>query len=279
MQNIVLIAVVAILAFGVYLVYLNNFKDLDAEIEQSMSEASIEPKADSDNSENSSLEDGPTVLPISHASMVLTWSGKTIYVDPVGDVEQYTDIMAPDLVLITDIHRDHFSTTTLSGVVSGDSVVVAPQVVYDEMGEALKERSTVVSNGQSIALHGVTMTAVPMYNIPESDDAYHTKGRGNGYVLEHGGVRVYIAGDTGPTDEMRALSDIDMAFIPMNLPYTMSVDDAAAAVLDFAPETVIPYHYRGPDGLSDVEQFKSIVESANSDINVLLLNWYPSISE
>jgi len=114
-----------------------------------------------------------------------------------------------------------------------------------------------------------------MYNIPERADEAHTKGRGNGYVLEKDGARVYVAGDTEGTSEMRALKNIHVALIPMSLPYTMSVEDASEAVLAFAPTMVYPYHFRGSTGLSDIEKFKELVNKSNSDIEVVLLDWYP----
>jgi L-ascorbate metabolism protein UlaG (beta-lactamase superfamily) len=132
----------------------------------------------------------------------------------------------------------------------------------------------VLANDETVTDKGVTITAVPMYNIPETDDSRHAKGRGNGYILEGAGSRVYIAGDTGPIPEMKALKNIDMAFIPMNLPYTMGVDDAALAVLAFAPTKVYPYHYRQPDGFADVAKFKTLVNTGNPDIEVVLLEWY-----
>ena len=115
-----------------------------------------------------------------------------------------------------------------------------------------------------------------MYNLPESAQAFHTKGRGNGYVLERDGKRVYISGDTSGIPEMRNLKDIDLAFVCMNLPYTMSVEEAAEAVLAFAPKKVVPYHYRGPDGLSDTTKFRELVNAANPNIEVDLMNFYPN---
>jgi L-ascorbate metabolism protein UlaG (beta-lactamase superfamily) len=113
-----------------------------------------------------------------------------------------------------------------------------------------------------------------MYNLPESDDAYHTKGRGNGYVLDKNGTRVYVAGDTQGIPEMRALQNIDIAFVPMNLPFTMDVEEAADAVLEFKPKRVYPYHFRGREGLSDVNRFKELVNAGSEDIEVVLLDWY-----
>ena len=112
-----------------------------------------------------------------------------------------------------------------------------------------------------------------MYNLTEERKNFHTKGRGNGYVVTLGGKRVYVSGDTEDIPEMRALKDIDAAFVCMNLPYTMDVDHAADAVLAFKPKIVYPYHYRGKEGMSDVEKFKTLV-SKEKAVEVRLLKWY-----
>ncbi len=113
-----------------------------------------------------------------------------------------------------------------------------------------------------------------MYNLREDALQYHPKGRGNGYIVEFGGKRVYISGDTEDIPEMRQLKDIDMAFVCMNLPYTMTVESAASAVLDFKPKQVYPYHYRGTEVFGVVEKFKSLVNKGNKDIEVIQLDWY-----
>ena len=118
---------------------------------------------------------------------------------------------------------------------------------------------------------GINIEAMPMYNLPEAADAFHTKGRGNGYVLTIGGKRVYISGDTEDIPEMRALKNIDIAFVCMNLPYTMDVNQAALGVVAFKPKVVYPYHYRG----QDVNIFKKLVNEADKNIEVKLVNWYP----
>ena len=114
-----------------------------------------------------------------------------------------------------------------------------------------------------------------MYNLGAEAQKFHPQGRGNGYLLEADGKRIYISGDTEDIPEMRALKDIDLAFICMNLPYTMTVDQAVDAVLEFKPKKVYPYHYRGSEGFSDVDRFKKEVEDKNPNIQVEVLNWYP----
>jgi len=114
-----------------------------------------------------------------------------------------------------------------------------------------------------------------MYNLREEALKFHTKGRGNGYVLTINKERIYFSGDTEDIPEMRNLKNIDKAFVCMNLPYTMTVENAADAVLEFKPKEVYPYHYRGTGGLSDVEKFKQIVAEKNKAIKVVQLDWYP----
>ncbi len=115
-----------------------------------------------------------------------------------------------------------------------------------------------------------------MYNLREEALKFHEKGRGNGYILEQKDERVYISGDTEDIPEMRQLQHIDRAFVCMNLPYTMPVEKAAEAVLDFKPTLVYPYHYRGSEGPSDVDKFRQLVHKGNPEIGVIQLDWYPN---
>lgn len=215
-----------------------------------------------------------TVTPLHHASLALSFNGTNILVDPApqGDTAQPTidaikAMPAPQIVLITHAHGDHFNLDVLNAVV-GDATLVVPQAIADQLPEGLKAKAQVLENGATADVNGITVEAVPMYNITEDRLQYHPKGVGNGYVLTLGGKRVYIAGDTEDIPEMRALTGIDAAFVPMNLPYTMTVEQAADAVKAFKPVIVYPYHY----GDSDVNQFKTLVGDAS---DVRLLNWYP----
>ncbi len=216
-----------------------------------------------------------TVMPISHASLILQWGDGVIYADPTGGNKAYDGKPSPTLILVTDIHGDHLNADTLTTVL-GNATLIVPQAVKDALPENLAVKAKVLANGESTSEQGFTIQAIPMYNLPESSEAPHTKGRGNGYLIEKDGKRVYIAGDTAGTPEMKALSNIDVAFIPMNLPYTMSVEDAAQAVLAFKPKQVYPYHYRTQDGFSDINKFKELVYTGNPEITVTLGNWYPN---
>jgi L-ascorbate metabolism protein UlaG (beta-lactamase superfamily) len=214
------------------------------------------------------------IQPVQHASLILTVHNITIYADP-NSAENYKGATAPDIILITDIHGDHFDIKTIEGVKKATTILIVPQVVADKLPDADKDHLVVLKNGGSTTQMGISISAIPMYNLPESPSAMHTKGRGNGYVLGIGGRNIYISGDTQGIPEMRALKNIDIAFVCMNLPYTMDINEAADAVLAFSPKIVYPYHYRGQNGLSDINAFKKLVDAGNKNIEVRLRNWYP----
>jgi L-ascorbate metabolism protein UlaG (beta-lactamase superfamily) len=216
------------------------------------------------------------IIPISHATMVIDWDGTIIYVDPVGGAAAFGGQPPADLILVTDIHGDHLDLETLKAVSSKDAVIVGPEAVTDEIGDTTNATIQVLYNGTTTQQFGITIEAIPMYNLREEALKFHYPGRGNGYVLEMNGKRIYISGDTEDIPEMRSLKNIDMAFVCMNLPYTMTVESAADAVLEFKPKMVYPYHYRGTDGLSDVDKFKELVRKGDKNIQVVQLNWYPS---
>jgi L-ascorbate metabolism protein UlaG (beta-lactamase superfamily) len=216
-----------------------------------------------------------SIQPVLHGTVVLTWNGKTIYVDPYGGAKAFTGIAAPDLILITDIHGDHHNAETLAAIETGNAKIVVPQAVYDQLADDLKSKAVVVANGKTTDQIGIAISAIPMYNLPEDAESRHTKGRGNGYILTIGGKKFYFSGDTEDIPEMRSLKNIDVAFVCMNMPFTMEVSQAADAVLAFKPGIVYPYHYRGQGGLADVAAFKELVNKGNAKIDVRLRNWYP----
>lgn len=215
-----------------------------------------------------------TINPITHGTLVLEHHDQVIYVDPYGGAAAFAGQKKPTMVLITDIHGDHLNQETLDGLDLSGATIIVPQAVADILKAGTGKAIEIIGNGESKTYNGVGLKAIPMYNLPESADAPHTKGRGNGYVLALGGKHVYISGDTEDIQEMRALKNIDVAFVCMNLPYTMEVDQAASAVAEFKPTMVYPYHYRGTNGLSDIEKFKTLVNAAAPNIDVRLRNWY-----
>jgi L-ascorbate metabolism protein UlaG (beta-lactamase superfamily) len=219
---------------------------------------------------------GPlTIQPVQHASLVLAVNGITIYADPSGGTKIFKGIAPPNIILVTDIHGDHFDIKTLDSLKTSSTLLVVPQAVADKLPENDKAHLVILKNGDNTQQSGISISAIPMYNLPESATAMHTRGRGNGYVLTVGDKNIYISGDTQGIPEMRSLKNIDVAFVCMNLPYTMDVKEAADAVLAFKPRIVYPFHYRGQNGLSDVNAFKTLVDASHKHIEVRLRNWYP----
>jgi L-ascorbate metabolism protein UlaG (beta-lactamase superfamily) len=216
------------------------------------------------------------ITPISHATAVFNIDGSVFYIDPVGGAEAFEGQPSPDMILVTDIHGDHFNMETLEAVTASETKIVVPQAVADKIEGDLKNQLVILNNEETQSFGEFNIEGIAMYNQGDADKVYHTKGRGNGYVIEKGDLKVYFSGDTEDVPEMRALENIDKAFVCMNLPYTMGVESAADGVLAFQPTEVYPYHYRGQGGLSDVDKFKSLVNEGNSGIDVKQLNWYPS---
>ena len=212
------------------------------------------------------VEGDVRITPITHASFQLEYGGKVIHVDPTS-AGDYSAAKQADLVLVTDIHGDHLDPAAIARVRKAGAPVVAPAAAADKI-----ESPTVMANGETKTVGGVSIEAVPMYNLqrgPSAGQLFHTKGRGNGYVLTLGSQRVYVAGDTECIDEMRALKNIDIAFVPMNLPYTMPPSETAGCVKAFRPKVVFPYHYRG----QNPEEFKTALKG--EPVEVRLLEWYP----
>lgn len=215
-----------------------------------------------------------SIQPIVHATMVLSWNNKTIYIDPYNGAKGFSGLAAPDVILITDIHPDHLDLNTLNAIETSKATFIVPKAVAEKLPENLKNKCVILQNGEKTTQKEINVEAIAMYNLPEAADAMHTKGRGNGYILNLGGKNIYISGDTEDITEMRNLKNIDVAFVCMNLPYTMDINQAASAVLAFKPAIVYPFHYRGKDGLSDTEAFKKLVNAGDKNIDVRLRNWY-----
>ncbi|HXI41524.1 MAG TPA: MBL fold metallo-hydrolase [Bryobacteraceae bacterium] len=205
------------------------------------------------------------ITPVQHASLMIEAGGQVIHLDPWSN-GNYDGLPPADLILITDIHGDHMDPKMVSKEAKPGSMILAPAAVAETVKNA-----TVIRNGETKTAGPFTIEAVPMYNLkrgPEAGKLFHDKGRGNGYVVAYGGKRFYFSGDTEGIPEMRSLKNIDVAFVCMNLPYTMPPDEAAEAVRAFHPKIVYPYHYRG----SDLSVFQKAL--AGSGIDVRLLDWY-----
>lgn len=216
------------------------------------------------------VEGGQVVFhPVDHASMVVETPGGVIYVDPVGGADLYAGMPQPALILLTHEHGDHFDLPTLQAL--PPVAIIANPAVHGMLPADMQARATAMANGDQAQAMGMGIEAVPAYNTSPDKQQFHPQGRDNGYVLTIGAKRFYIAGDTEDTPEMRALEDIEVAFLPMNLPYTMTVQQAADAVAAFKPVTVFPYHHRG----SDVRDFARLVEATDAGSLVVIANWYP----
>jgi len=209
------------------------------------------------------------ITPLHHATLLLQCDKLAIYVDPVHDTS-YAGLPKADLIFITDIHVDHLDPAGIEMIRQDSTAFVVPPAVAEKLAPSAKTR-TVLKNGDKKTLGAVGVEAIPMYNLvrgPKPTERYHDKGRGNGYVLTIGGTRVYLSGDTECIPEMKALKTIDVAFVCMNLPYTMPPSEAAVCVNAFRPKVVYPYHYRG----SDPAEFQKAI--TGKDVEVRIRDWY-----
>jgi L-ascorbate metabolism protein UlaG (beta-lactamase superfamily) len=215
-----------------------------------------------------STSKGPVkITPVYHASLEIEAGGKIIIIDPAKPAN-FAGLPQADLILITDIHGDHLDADMIKAESKAGVQIIAPAAVATTVTSA-----KVIANGDKTTWGDWTIEAVPMYNLkrgPSEGKLFHDKGRGNGYVLTYGGKRFYFSGDTEAIPEMRALKNIDVAFVCMNLPYTMTPEEAADAVKAFHPKVVIPYHYKG----QDTAVFKKALDGTGIDVR--LLDWYPS---
>jgi L-ascorbate metabolism protein UlaG (beta-lactamase superfamily) len=207
------------------------------------------------------------ITPIHHGTLMLEYDGKVIHIDPWSEGNKLAGVPKADLVLITDIHGDHFDPPGLAQVVKPSTIVMAPPVVVEKHPSAVP-----IKNGEIRIFGTVHVEAVPMYNEkrgPSEGKLFHDKGRGNGYVLKFAEKKVYVSGDTECTAEMRALKEVDVAFVCMNLPYTMPPSEAAECIKAFRPKIVFPYHHRGSD-LGELER----ALTPEKDIELRVRTWY-----
>ena len=212
------------------------------------------------------------ITPIHHASVLIQAAGKTIYVDPAKP-SKIDGLPKADLILITHLHWDHFDPDYIAALSQPSTEIIAPASVVEKLAPAPAHVARTMANGQTQQWQQWAIEAVPAYNLtstrgPEPGQLYHPKGRDNGYILTYGGKRFYFSADTEGTPEMRTLKNIDVAFVCMNLPYTMTPEEAADAVKAFHPKIVIPYHFRE----SNLNVFKQRLEGTG--IEVRILDWY-----
>jgi L-ascorbate metabolism protein UlaG (beta-lactamase superfamily) len=191
---------------------------------------------------------------LGHASLVLGFAGQNIYIDPFGKMADYSSLPKADLLLATHDHFDHFDGQALAAV-----RITRTEMVYTEACAKQVPGGIVLHNGESREVSGISVEAVPAYNMlqrRENGQPFHPKGVGNGYVLSFGDVRLYVAGDTENTPEMKTLKKIDIAFLPMNLPYTMTPEMVADAAKTFRPRILYPYHFGETDTSKLVDLLK-----------------------
>jgi L-ascorbate metabolism protein UlaG (beta-lactamase superfamily) len=194
---------------------------------------------------------------IGHGTLMFTFNEKIIHVDPYSRVGDYTQLPKADLILITHEHGDHLDPKAVEAIKKTNTEIVLTKKCTGKID------GTIMNNGDVKTVTGLKIEAVPAYNIVHmrrENMPYHPKGDGNGYIITFGDKRVYVAGDTENTPEMKALKDIDIAFLPMNLPYTMSPEMVADAAKAFKPKILYPYHYGRTDTSEIVELLKDVKE-------------------
>ena len=195
---------------------------------------------------------------IGHGTLMFTFGGKVIHVDPVARVADYTKLPKADLILVTHHHGDHLDPKALGILRTEKTPVVLTETCAKQV-----EGGTVMKNGDVKIVQGLKIEALPAYNIVHmrrENMPFHPKGEGNSYLVTFGDKRVYIGGDTENTPEMKALKHVDIAFLPMNLPYTMTPEMVADAAKAFRPKILYPYHYGDTDTSKLVDLMKDVEE-------------------
>lgn len=191
---------------------------------------------------------------IGHGTLMFTFGGKIIHVDPFSRLADYSKLPQADLILLTHEHRDHLDMKALDSLRTDKTKIILTENCAQQVNGGI-----IMQNGDVRTVDGLKIEAVPAYNLVHMRSEgvpYHPKGNGNGYVITFGNKRVYVAGDTENTPEMRQLKDIDCAFLPMNLPYTMTPEMVADAAKTFKPAVLYPYHYGKTDPSKLVELMK-----------------------
>ena len=197
------------------------------------------------------------IHPIGHGSLMLEFDGKVIHIDPFSQVADYTTLPKADLILITHQHYDHLDSTALENIYKSNTTIYWTQEC--QKSSKFQKPATILKNGDRIDFKGITIEAVPAYNIVNKrpdGTPFHPKGEGNGYILTLGNQRVYVAGDTENIPEMNNLGRIDIAFLPVNLPYTMTPEMFLDAAKMVKPRILYPYHFGKTDMQKVLELFK-----------------------
>jgi L-ascorbate metabolism protein UlaG (beta-lactamase superfamily) len=195
---------------------------------------------------------------IGHGTLIFAFGGKIIHVDPFSEMADYNKLPKADIILLTHEHRDHLDLKALNSVRTEKTIIVLTQTCAKQV-----EGGIVMDNGDVKTVEGLKIEAVPAYNIIHKRDTgqpFHPKGIGNGYIITFGDKRVYVAGDTENIPEMKELKGIDIAFLPMNLPYTMTPEMVAGAAKAFKPRILYPYHLGETDTSKLLDLLKTTKE-------------------
>ena len=203
-----------------------------------------------------------TISFIGHGTLMMEYNGKVIHIDPVSQFSDYAKLPKGDLVLVTHSHGDHLDPAAIEKIRKTGMEIVMAAVCQSKLPEG-----KILKNGESGTFAGISVEAVPAYNIKNErgpGQPFHPKGEGNGYVLSFGNFRVYVAGDSENTPEMKALKDIDVAFLPMNLPYTMTPEMVADAARSFKPKVLYPYHF----GDTDTNQLMQLLKGEITEVRI-----------
>jgi L-ascorbate metabolism protein UlaG (beta-lactamase superfamily) len=201
---------------------------------------------------------------LGHGSLMMSLGEKVIHIDPFGGVADYDGLPKADIIFVTHEHRDHLDLEALNHIRTEKTVFILTELCAQQL-----EGGTIniMKNGDTLSVDGIGVEAVPAYNLVhkrENGQPFHPMGHGNGYVLTFGDVRVYIAGDTENIPEMQALADIDIAFLPMNLPYTMTPEMVAEAAKVFKPKILYPSHY----GTTDPADLEGLLTGTGIEVRV-----------
>jgi L-ascorbate metabolism protein UlaG (beta-lactamase superfamily) len=205
---------------------------------------------------------------LGHGSLFFEYKNLVIHVDPYSSQADYNALPDADLIFITHGHSDHYDLTALNKIKTDSSIMICTQAVKD-LG-TYSDTANIMKNGDSLVLKGIPVKAVPAYNLVNT--SYHPKGVGNGYIFTFGEKRVYVAGDTENIPEMDSLGTIDIAFLPMNLPYTMSVPMAAEAARSVKPDILYIYHF----GTSDTASLRALLSNEDMEIRIGKSDFYES---
>ncbi len=203
-----------------------------------------------------------TITFIGHGTLMFSFGGRVLHVDPYSKIADYSALPKADAVLITHEHQDHLDREALKHIVTDETDIVLNGKSAEILG-----RGRALKNGESTELLGVKVEAVPAYNLVHKRDngqPFHPKGEHNGYVLNFGDTRIYVAGDTENIPEMKDLKDIRIAFLPMNLPFTMTPEMAADAALSFRPKILYPYHF----GQSDTGKLVELLKDSGIEVRI-----------